>query len=247
MWRNKFYLDNMAQQEKASQLVGQFPWGHYITEDLRSQMTLMVEMYLEADTFNHAQDAYDKFMNAYYRQPFFRDRKNGKNMMVVDDWYYRHVDKWHRSLKQAWLEIHGPRHTRDEVMKIAADFWCERIFDSSRQDNGDNSNAGFLGMMMASMLKSNSMKKQDSSVRDKAWYLIAEYYGKVFDKTIPNCFEDGLIVDYNPCEELHNILKEAGLDEIDIDCIVPIKTSLSLRDFDKSLVGTSGYHNFVDL
>lgn len=220
MWRNKFCLDNMAQQEKASQLVGQFPWGHYITEDLRSQMTLMVEMYLEADTFNHAQDAYDKFMNAYYRQPFFRDIKNGKNMMVVDDWYYQHVDKWHRSLKQAWLEIHGPRHTRDEVMKIAADFWCERIFDSSRQD---------------------------SSVRDKAWYLIAEYYGKVFDKTIPNCFEGGLIVDYNPCEELHNILKEAGLDERDIDCIVPIKTRLSLRDFDKSLVGTSGYHNFVDL
>ena len=132
-------------------------------------------------------------------------------------------------------------------MKLAADFWCERIFDSSRQDNGDNSGAGVFGMMMASMLKSDSMKKQDSSVRDKAWYLIAEYYGKVFDKTLPNRFENGLSVDYHPCQELHDILKEAGVNERDIDCIVPIKTHLSLRDFDKSLVGTSGYRNFVDL
>lgn len=237
----------MAQQEKATQFVEQFPWGHYITEDLRSQMTLMVEMYLEADTLNHAQDAYNKFMNAYYYQPYDRDIRNGKKMSVVDDWYYDHVDKWQRSLNQAWLEIHGPRHNREEIMKLAADFWCERIFDSSRQDNGDNSSTGCLSMMMASMLKTDSMRKQDSSVRDKAWYLIAEYYGKVFDKTLPNRFEDGLSVDYHPCGALYNILKEAGVNEIDIDCIVPIKTYLSLRDFDKSLVGTSGYRNFVDL
>lgn len=34
---------------------------------------------------------------------------------------------------------------------------------------------------------------------------------------------------------------------VSIYCIVPIKTHLSLRDFDKSLVGTSGYGNFIDL
>lgn len=113
--------------------------------------------------------------------------------------------------------------------------------------NGDNSDTGCLGMMMASMLKANSMKKQDSFVREKAWYLIAEYYGKVFDKPHPNLFEDELRVDYHPCEALYNILKEAGVNERDIDCIVPIKTSLSLRDFDKSLVGRDGYRNFVDL
>lgn len=237
----------MAYKEQAAQIVEQFPWGHYITEDLRPQMTLMVEMYLEAGTFKQAQDAYNKFMSAYYYQSYDRDIRKGKNMMIVDGWYYDSVAKWKESLNQAWLDIHGPRHTREEVMKIAADFWCERIFDSSRQDNGDNSGTGVFGMMMASMLKTDSMRKQDSSVRDKAWYLIAEYYGKVFDKTLPNRFEDGLSVDYNPGEALYNILKEAGVNERDIDCIVPIKTHLWLRDFDKSLVGTSGYRNFVDL
>lgn len=237
----------MAHKEQAAQFVEQFPWGHYITEDLRPQMTLMVEMYLEADTLNHAQDAYNKFMDPYYYQPFVRDIRNGKKISDVSDWYYDHVDKWRRSLDQAWLEIHGPRHNREEIMKLAADFWCERIFDSSRQDNGDKSDTGILGMMMVSMLKTDSMRKQDSSVRDKAWYLIAEYYGKVFDKTLPNNFEHGLSVDYYPCQELHDILKEAGVNERDIDCIVPIKTHLSLRDFDKSLVGTSGYRNFGDL
>lgn len=237
----------MAQQEKAAQLVEQFPWGYYITENLRQQMTLMVEVFLEADTFDHAQEAYNKFMIAYYYQPSDRDRRNGKDMKAVNNWHFDSEYKWKKSLDQAWLEIHGPRHNREEVMKLAADFWCERIFGSARQDNGDNSDTGFLGMMMASMLKTDSMKKQDSSVRDKAWNLIAEYYGKVFDKTLPNRFEDELSVDYHPCEALYNILKEAGVNERDINCIVPVKTSLALRDFDKSLVGTSGYRNFIDL
>lgn len=235
------------EKAKAAKIVEQFPWGHYITEELRPHLTIMVEMFLEADTFCHAQEEYNNFMNGYYWPSLNRDTQNGIDTKLVNHWYYRDVQHWKEHLNQTWLDMHGPRHTREEVMKIAADFWCKRIFDSCRQDNGDNSDIGVYGMIMASMQKINSMNKQNASVRDKAWYLIAEYYGKVFDKTLPNNFEHGLSVDYYPCQALHDILKEAGVDDRDIDCIAPIKTSLSLRDFDKSLVGTSGYRNFVDL
>lgn len=237
----------MAYKAKAAHIVEQFPWGHYITEQLRPQLTSMVETYLQADTFEHAQEAYNKFMNEYHHQPLHDDPKDYAEKRVIFNWYFDNVYSWKDILNQAWLDFHGPRHTRDEVMKIAADFWCERIFDSSRQDNGDNSDTGILGMMMASMLKTDSMDKQDASVRDKAWHLIAEYYGKVFDHSTSNRFENGLSVDYHPCKHLYDILKKAGVEEGDIDRIVPFKTNLSLRDFDKSLIGTAGYRNCIDL
>lgn len=237
----------MANKDKAEQIVGQFPWGWYITEELRPQISIMVKMYLEADTFEHALESYNKFINAYYYSSFDRDIKKGMDMAPVSNWYFEDVAQWKDTLNQAWLEIHGLRHTREEVMKIAADFWCERIFDRWVQNAGADSEASVLAMALAAGLKSDSMERQSSSVRDKAWYLIAEFYGKVFDKDPSVRFADGLYVDYDPSQILYDILVEAGVRPDDVQCIVPYKTSLALRDFDKSLVGTSGYRNFVDL
>lgn len=237
----------MANKDKAEQFVGQFPWGWYITEELRPQISIMVKMYLEADTFEHAQESYNKFMNAYYYPSYDRDIKKGMDMAPVRNWYYEDVCNWLYTLNHAWLEIHGPRHTREEVMKIAADFWCERIFARCVQDAGADSEASVLAMALATRLKSDSMKRQSSSVREKAWYLIADFYGKVFDKDPSVRFANGLYVDYDPSDRLYDILVEAGVKPDDVRWLVPHKTSLSLRDFDKSLVGTSGYRNFVDL
>lgn len=237
----------MANKEKAAQIVEQFPWGFYILENLRQQLMLMVEMYLEADTLAHAQELYNKFMNAYYYPSYDRDIKKGMDMASVRNWYFEDVYHWKGTLDKAWLDIHGPRHTREEVMKIAADFWCERIFDRTLQDAGTDSESALFAMALATGLKSDSMKRQSSSVREKAWHLIAEFYGKVFDKDPSVRFADGLYVDYDPSQRLYDILVEAGVKPIDVRMIVPYKTSLSLRAFDKSLVGTSGYRNFVDL
>ena len=237
----------MQHQETVTKIVDQFPWAYIITEATRPQLTDMIKSYLEADTFDNASRIYMNFMTEYFYDPLKSiDHKSAEYTLIVD-WFYDKVNKWDDLLRQSWLDIHGPRHTRDEIMKLAADFWCERIFDSIVQDNGDTTEGGEFFMVVSSLLKSKSMKNQLPAVRAKAWSLIAEYYGKLFDCSLANDYENGLSVDYYPCESLHDILVNAGVDEKDVNRIVPFKTYLSIRRFDKTLVGTSGYGHLVYL
>lgn len=215
----------MAQEiikEKAAQIVDRFPWGFYITEEHRPQLTSMMEEYLEADTYDNAGEVLKKFKHALY------DNVGNDTPLPVLNWLRYKVPFWVLTIGKAWLDIHGPRHTREEVMKIAADFWCEQIFDKHIQNIGCN-----------------------SDVRDKAWYLIAEYYGKLFDESLPNMFHRGLrggaICGVLCCDELYGILKDAGVKESDIFSIVPISAFLDIRDLDKSLVGESGIGNVIVL
>lgn len=237
----------MQHQETVTKIVDQFPYAYIITEATRPQLTDMIKSYLEADTFDHASRISTNFMTEYVYDPLKSiDHKSAEYTLIVD-WFYDKVCKWYNLLRQSWLDIHGPRHTRDEIMKLAADFWCERIFDSAVQDNGDTTEGGGFFMAVSSLLKSDAMNNQLPAVRAKAWSLIAEYYGKLFDRSLANNYEDGLSVDYYPCESLHDILVNAGVDEKDVNSIVPYKTSLSIRRFDKTLVGTSGYGHLVYL
>lgn len=233
----------MAHETKVAEIISQFPWGFYIVEDMRPQLTSMVEKYLEADMFKQANEAYYDFMQVYYAKELKETDKELRRQ--ITHWLVYSVDCWREDLRKAWLDIHGPRHTREEVMQIAADWWCERIFGTCLQDNGDDTPEGRFGMSMATRLKSNAMNHQSTAVRTKTHTLIMEYYGRIYDD--PKSYERGLDVDYAPCANLRTILLNAGVDEKDIDSIVPFKTGLALRDFDKSLVGTAGYRNFVDL
>ena len=62
-------------------------------------------------------------------------------------------DEWLMKLEDEFIERHGQAHTFDEACQLAADEWVRMIFGHHMQDNGDKSDAGGMGMLLATLVK----------------------------------------------------------------------------------------------
>ncbi len=113
----------------------------------------------------------------------------------------------------------------DAVLKTVM-FWSDKSFRTTlNQNNGDNSEAGFMTFLLMNNL---SMENQKEATEEKI---------KLFENKLTELLTSDkenvkwgitLSVDYDPCEHLYNAVKFAGLNT---SCL-PIKTFTTIeKDF----------------
>jgi len=111
------------------------------------------------------------------------------------------------------------------------------IFGNHLQDNGDQSEAGFIGMMLGTLAKDKARSGLGNEIVEKfrtlckAYYLggciyVDEKFGKM--KLVPYS-------DYGPNSALGWLLEQAGVPHDRIGSIAPWKTGITINKRDNSV------------
>lgn len=170
-------------------------------------------------------------------------------------------------LSQEWANINGKKHTDEEAAKIAADKWCELLFDWHLQDNGalnEDHPGGFTACALGTMLANTSKERITEEMKVKTHELFKEYYRRSIHfyndynqedlnwlkTTFPDKegdydwkygFNDNdMYCDYNPYYPLYLLLVNAGIPDKDVRNICPWKTGISIRKEDNAVL----YHTY---
>ena len=152
--------------------------------------------------------------------------------------HQREFDHWTKLLKNEYLQQTGERRTMDEACQIAADEWAMMIFGNHIQDNGDQSDAGGMAMVLGTLVKDKTKRGISSEVIEQFRKLCKEYYlggcryndGKYgWVKSEPYC-------DYGPNSALDRLLEQAGVPNDSIGSICPWKTGISVDERDHAVI-----------
>lgn len=170
-------------------------------------------------------------------------------------------------LSEEWANINGKKHTDEEAAKIAADKWCELLFDWHLQDNGalnEDHPGGFTACALGTILANNAKEHITEEMKVKTHELFKEYYKRSIHfyndynqedlnwlkTTLPDKdgnydwkygFSDGdMYCDYNPYYPLYLLLVNAGISDNDVRSICPWKTGISIRKEDNAVL----YHTY---
>lgn len=139
---------------------------------------------------------------------------------------------WIKQIEQEFIQRNGQHRTFDEACQLAGDEWARMIFGNHIQNNGDQSDAGGIAMVLGTLAKDKAKSGYDSEVINKFRSLIADEYRKHGHNdhywSAPYC-------DYHPNETLGNALIEAGCDEHDVGSMCPWKTGITIDDRDGSV------------
>jgi len=150
--------------------------------------------------------------------------------------------KWLETFKTEFIAQHGQVRTFDEACQTAADEWVRMIFGNHLQNNGDQSDAGGLAMVLGTLAKEKARSGISSDIIEKFRKLCKEYYlgdcrykddkyGWI--KSVPHC-------DYGPDDALSRLLDQAGVPHDRFGSICPWKTGITINRRDNS-VCVSGY------
>lgn len=249
-------------------------------DDLEEKITEFFNKKTLSEANKYLYKLLDTFVkNTYHEIDWSLDKKAVKETKAYKDWE-RHCDIstiWgdcSRMLNSsyAWVEINGKAHTEEEAAKIAADKWCEILFDWHFQDNGasnEDHGGGFYACTFATVLSNVSKKDITDEMKENAHKLFNEYYTRqmhyrrTFDrndiewlkKTLSSKdgnfkwasgFDYDISCDYDPSWPLFLILENAGIPEDVIRSISPWKTSISIRKED-NMVFYCTYQNVEEL
>lgn len=170
-------------------------------------------------------------------------------------------------LSQEWANINGKKHTDEEAAKIAADKWCELLFDWHLQDNGalnEDHPGGFTACALGTILANTSKERITEEMKVKTHELFQEYYRRSIHfyndynqedlnwlkTTFPDKEGDydwkygfsnnDMYCDYNPYYPLYLLLVNAGIPDKDVRNICPWKTGISIRKEDNAVL----YHTY---
>lgn len=146
-------------------------------------------------------------------------------------------EKWTDLLEEEYLRRNGERHTLDEACQIAADEWTRMIFGNHVQNNGDQSNAGGMAMVLGTLAKDRAKSGIDGKTIERFRQLCKEYYlgGCIYEseygknKETPYC-------DYHPNAPLADLLLKAGMPKDSVGCICPWKTGIIIDDREHSVI-----------
>lgn len=144
-------------------------------------------------------------------------------------------DDWLKKVQDEFLLRNGQRHTFEEACKIAADEWTRMIFGTHIQDNGDKSESGFMGMMLATIIKDKAAKKAEPEIIENFRSLCRDYYlsGCINEKTNHQCEP---YCDYHPNAPLADLLIKAGMSANDIGFLCPVKTGIRVDERDHTVI-----------
>lgn len=233
-----------------------------------SKSLTKAEKFLYNEFDNYVKDTYNDI-------DWSVDREAVKETEAYKNWV-RHNDisqimcncRWKFNLMEHWVEYNGKAHNDEEAAKIAADKWCELLFQWHLQDNGalnETHGGGFPACALATILANDSKENITEDMKVKAhelfyqYYLRMIHYGKTFDDADIKWLKENLkpdddfdwerygfrldmYCDYDPSYPLYIILLNAGLGESDIRNICPWKTGISIRREDNTVMYNTYQH-----
>lgn len=140
--------------------------------------------------------------------------------------------EWVQKIEQEFIQRNGPHRTYDEACQMAADEWARMIFGTHVQNNGDQSDAGGMAMVLGTLVKDKAKSGYDGNVIDKFRRLMTEEYREHSRNarywSAPYC-------DYHPNTTLADVLIKAGCDKNDVGNMCPWKTGISVDARDGSV------------
>ena len=120
-------------------------------------------------------EASDKVYNkAYELWPYQRGLKDDDPERVAYEAYFwgdilKGVEapfkKWQETFKTEFIAQHGQVRTFDEACQTAADEWARMIFGNHIQNNGDQSDAGGLAMVLGTLKNRTAQKARWQNIK----------------------------------------------------------------------------------
>lgn len=149
---------------------------------------------------------------------------------------------WTKYASASYLNIKGQKHTFEEACQLAANKWCEMIFNFHLQDNGainEDHAGGFWACALATAMKNDSIKEITEDVIKK---VNEEFYKYYFNHCRYIDKEDGWTghiepyCDYGPNTPLYDILENGGVSKKHINSLCPWKTGIEIDENDNSVI-----------
>ena len=153
-------------------------------------------------------------------------------------WNDNRFEKWAKLVEWEYVYRHGQRRTMEEACQIAADEWTRMIFGNHIQDNGDQSDAGGLTMVIATLAKDKAKRGISSEVVERFRKLCKEYYlgGCRYNAAKYGWVKCEPYCDYGPNGALGILLVQAGVPNDSIDSICPWKTGITVDERDHAVI-----------
>lgn len=149
---------------------------------------------------------------------------------------YRFRD-WVRKVEKEFIQRNGPHRTYDEACQLAADEWARMIFGTHVQNNGDQSDAGGMAMVLGTLVKDKAKSGYNSDVINKFRKLMAAAYR---ENSHRDSYWSAPYCDYNPNPSLADVLIKAGCNKDDVRSMCPWKTGITV-DYRDNSVCIRGY------
>lgn len=145
--------------------------------------------------------------------------------------------EWQQTFEREFIAQHGQVRTFDEACQTAADEWVRMIFGNHVQNNGDQSDAGGLAMVLGTLSKDKASSGYGKDVIDNFRSLMADHYrgGCRWKSESGREYRDEPDVDYIPSASLFGLLVKAGCKEDDANNMCPWKTGITINQRDNSV------------
>ncbi len=147
------------------------------------------------------------------------------------------LEEWLKTFETEFIAQHGQVRTFDEACQTAADEWVRMIFGNHVQNNGDQSDAGGLAMVLGTLVKNKANSGYGKDVIDNFRSLMADHYrgGCRWRDESGTEYRDEPDVDYLPSPSLLGLLVKAGCEEKDANDMCPWKTVITIDQRDNSV------------
>ena len=145
--------------------------------------------------------------------------------------------EWQQTFEAEFIAQHGQVRTFDEACQTAADEWARMIFGNHVQNNGDQSDAGGLAMVLGTLAKDKASSGISSDIIEKFRKLCKEYYlgGCRYKEDKYGWMESNPHCDYGPNGALSRLLDQAGVPHDRFGSICPWKTGITINQRDNSV------------
>lgn len=146
-------------------------------------------------------------------------------------------EKWQETFKTEFIAQHGQVRTFDEACQTAADEWARMIFGNHVQNNGDQSDAGGMAMVLGTLAKDKASSGISSDTIEKFRKLCKKYYlgGCRYKEDKYGWMESTPHCDYGPNDALSLLLDQAGVPHDRFGSICPWKTGITINQRDNSV------------
>ena len=237
----------------------------------------IVEEYFSFDKLTEANKyfyrAFDKFVPDTWDQiDHALEREAMEQTPEFKQWYHHsHVSSaWYSAfqdtqLENAFCDLHGKVRADEEAATLAADKWCELLFNWHLQDNGalnEDHPGGFTACALGTILADKSRERITEEMKKKAHELFYQYYlgsirvqnsrdysavkwaqenlkdpdtEKPYEWGVHSFLSNLMYCDYSPYMPLYLVLVNAGIPEHDATSICPWKTGISIRALDNTV------------
>lgn len=207
--------------------------------DIHKIEELLDKVFVECKQYKDIYEYFESYINTCFPGSDYNKYKYGSYEREEYSSYLYNFEKngfyeWIKDVEAEYLIRNKSKRTFEEACNIAADKWCDLLFQWHLQDNGainEDHPGGFFSCVLATLMKNDSAKKIDEKTIKKAHDNFVKYY---LDNNYDAMY--GMRVDYDPSRSLYDLLKDSGIPEKHIRSLCPWKTSIYIDEKDNSVV-----------